>query len=42
MNNELKIEDILKEFREMFGTMAQEVAILKAQLAQLQKNNPDE
>jgi hypothetical protein len=35
MENEIKIEDILKGMREVIGNMAQEIAVLKAQVEKL-------
>jgi hypothetical protein len=35
METEIKIEDILKQMREVIGTMAQEIAVLKAQIEKL-------
>ena len=40
MENEMKFEDILKGFREIVGNMAQEIAVLKAQIEKL--NTPSE
>ena len=40
MENEIKIEDILKGLREIIGNMAQEIAVLKAHVEKL--NNPSD
>lgn len=38
MNDEIDLNEVLKSLREQIGIQAQEIAVLKAQLAALEKS----
>lgn len=41
MTDEIDLNEVLKSLREQIGTQAQEIAVLKAQLAALEKSAAD-
>lgn len=41
MTNEIDVNEVLKSLREQIGNQAQEIAVLKAQLAALEKSAAD-